>query len=68
MWLNREQGAQTPVMMPSPHLTSTVLREPKKLRPEEAAASPYVYAMANEHQPQTPLPPHSQPQPPMDYK
>ncbi|XP_041949814.1 cohesin subunit SA-2a [Alosa sapidissima] len=65
MWLNREQGAQTPVMLPSPHLTSTVLREPKKLRQEEAGA--YVYAMANEHQPQTPLTPHSQPQPTMDY-
>ncbi|XP_012675064.2 cohesin subunit SA-2-like isoform X2 [Clupea harengus] len=71
MWLNREQGAQTPVMMPLPHLTSTVLREPKKLRQEEA----YVYAMANEHQhqhqqqhqQQAPLTPQSQPQPTMDY-
>ncbi|KAL2095190.1 hypothetical protein ACEWY4_009909 [Coilia grayii] len=73
MWMGREQGPQTPVMMPSPHLTSTVLREPKKLRQEEG----YAYAMPSEPQPHTPLPPHSQPQPqpqpqpqtqpPMDY-
>uniref|UniRef100_A0AAY4ARS7 Cohesin subunit SA n=1 Tax=Denticeps clupeoides TaxID=299321 RepID=A0AAY4ARS7_9TELE len=48
VWLNREQGAQTPVMMPSPHLTSTVLRETKKLRPDEGYMG--VYAMSNEPQ------------------
>uniref|UniRef100_A0A4W4GF16 Cohesin subunit SA n=1 Tax=Electrophorus electricus TaxID=8005 RepID=A0A4W4GF16_ELEEL len=35
VWLNREQALQTPVMMPSPHLTSTVMREPKRLRPDD---------------------------------
>uniref|UniRef100_A0A669CVN1 Cohesin subunit SA n=1 Tax=Oreochromis niloticus TaxID=8128 RepID=A0A669CVN1_ORENI len=29
------QNVQTPVMMHSPHLTSTVLRDPKKMRPED---------------------------------
>ncbi|XP_030638128.1 cohesin subunit SA-2 [Chanos chanos] len=52
VWMGREQGAQTPVMMPSPHLTSTVLRDAKKLRPEEGYMG--VYAMSNEPQP-TPL-------------
>uniref|UniRef100_A0A673GC29 Cohesin subunit SA n=1 Tax=Sinocyclocheilus rhinocerous TaxID=307959 RepID=A0A673GC29_9TELE len=36
VWMSREQSMQTPVMMPSPHLTSTVMREPKHLRPEES--------------------------------
>uniref|UniRef100_A0A8C8H480 Cohesin subunit SA n=1 Tax=Oncorhynchus tshawytscha TaxID=74940 RepID=A0A8C8H480_ONCTS len=36
VWMNREQNVQTPVMMPSPHLSSTVLRDPKKMRPEES--------------------------------
>uniref|UniRef100_A0A672S8J3 Cohesin subunit SA n=1 Tax=Sinocyclocheilus grahami TaxID=75366 RepID=A0A672S8J3_SINGR len=36
VWMSREQSMQTPVMMPSPHLTSTVMREPKRLRPEES--------------------------------
>uniref|UniRef100_A0AAY4ARJ6 Cohesin subunit SA n=1 Tax=Denticeps clupeoides TaxID=299321 RepID=A0AAY4ARJ6_9TELE len=53
VWLNREQGAQTPVMMPSPHLTSTVLRETKKLRPDEGYMG--VYAMSNEPQQHTPM-------------
>uniref|UniRef100_A0A8C4IRP9 Cohesin subunit SA n=1 Tax=Dicentrarchus labrax TaxID=13489 RepID=A0A8C4IRP9_DICLA len=35
-WVNREQNVQTPVMMHSPHLTSTVLRDPKKMRPEDS--------------------------------
>uniref|UniRef100_A0A8D0AUK4 Cohesin subunit SA n=1 Tax=Sander lucioperca TaxID=283035 RepID=A0A8D0AUK4_SANLU len=35
VWMNREQNVQTPVMMHSPHLTSTVLRDPKKMRPED---------------------------------
>ncbi|MGH0188178.1 UNVERIFIED_CONTAM: hypothetical protein FKN15_028284 [Acipenser sinensis] len=29
MWMNREQTLQSPVMMQTPHLTSTVMREPK---------------------------------------
>uniref|UniRef100_A0A8C1JBJ5 Cohesin subunit SA n=1 Tax=Cyprinus carpio TaxID=7962 RepID=A0A8C1JBJ5_CYPCA len=36
VWMNREQSMQTPIMMPSPHLTSTIMREPKRLRPEES--------------------------------
>uniref|UniRef100_A0A8C0YSP2 Cohesin subunit SA n=2 Tax=Cyprinidae TaxID=7953 RepID=A0A8C0YSP2_CYPCA len=36
IWMSREQSMQTPVMMPSPHLTSTIMREPKRLRPEES--------------------------------
>uniref|UniRef100_A0A669DPT7 Cohesin subunit SA n=1 Tax=Oreochromis niloticus TaxID=8128 RepID=A0A669DPT7_ORENI len=36
VWMNREQNVQTPVMMHSPHLTSTVLRDPKKMRPEDS--------------------------------
>ncbi|KPP70893.1 hypothetical protein Z043_110241, partial [Scleropages formosus] len=64
---------QTPVMMPSPHLTSTVMRDPKRLRPEESYMG--VYGMPPEQQqppqpqhaqPQTPQPHH--PQTPMDYK
>uniref|UniRef100_A0A4W6FRR8 Cohesin subunit SA n=1 Tax=Lates calcarifer TaxID=8187 RepID=A0A4W6FRR8_LATCA len=35
VWMNREQNVQTPVMIHSPHLTSTVLRDPKKMRPED---------------------------------
>uniref|UniRef100_A0A8C2ZFV3 Cohesin subunit SA n=1 Tax=Cyclopterus lumpus TaxID=8103 RepID=A0A8C2ZFV3_CYCLU len=35
VWMNREQNMQTPVMMHSPHLTSTVLRDPKKMRQED---------------------------------
>uniref|UniRef100_A0A671YRW1 Cohesin subunit SA n=1 Tax=Sparus aurata TaxID=8175 RepID=A0A671YRW1_SPAAU len=38
VWMNREQNVQTPVMMHSPHLTSTVLRDPKKMRPEDSYA------------------------------
>uniref|UniRef100_A0AAY4ARH3 SCD domain-containing protein n=1 Tax=Denticeps clupeoides TaxID=299321 RepID=A0AAY4ARH3_9TELE len=65
VWLNREQGAQTPVMMPSPHLTSTVLRETKKLRPDEGYMG--VYAMSNEPQQHTPMAPPPHPQAAMDY-
>uniref|UniRef100_A0A8C2ZEQ5 Cohesin subunit SA n=1 Tax=Cyclopterus lumpus TaxID=8103 RepID=A0A8C2ZEQ5_CYCLU len=36
VWMNREQNMQTPVMMHSPHLTSTVLRDPKKMRQEDS--------------------------------
>uniref|UniRef100_A0A8C8K4T7 Cohesin subunit SA n=1 Tax=Oncorhynchus tshawytscha TaxID=74940 RepID=A0A8C8K4T7_ONCTS len=41
VWMNREQNVQTPVMMPSPHLSSTVLRDPKKMRPEESYMGVY---------------------------
>lgn len=74
VWLNREQSMQTPVMMPSPHLTSTVMREPKRLRPEDSYMG--VYTMPPEQQqqqhpqhhthPHTPQPHHHQT--PMDYK
>uniref|UniRef100_A0A673B855 Cohesin subunit SA n=1 Tax=Sphaeramia orbicularis TaxID=375764 RepID=A0A673B855_9TELE len=50
VWMNCEQNVQTPVMMPSPHLTSTVLRDPKKMRPE------------NKQHPHQPVPPQTQEQ------
>uniref|UniRef100_A0A4W4GFM9 SCD domain-containing protein n=1 Tax=Electrophorus electricus TaxID=8005 RepID=A0A4W4GFM9_ELEEL len=53
VWLNREQALQTPVMMPSPHLTSTVMREPKRLRPDDNYMG--VYSMTPEQQQQPPL-------------
>uniref|UniRef100_A0A8C4ING4 Cohesin subunit SA n=1 Tax=Dicentrarchus labrax TaxID=13489 RepID=A0A8C4ING4_DICLA len=49
VWVNREQNVQTPVMMHSPHLTSTVLRDPKKMRPED------------KQHPHQPVPPQQQP-------
>uniref|UniRef100_A0A4W4GFR2 Cohesin subunit SA n=1 Tax=Electrophorus electricus TaxID=8005 RepID=A0A4W4GFR2_ELEEL len=58
VWLNREQALQTPVMMPSPHLTSTVMREPKRLRPDDNYMG--VYSMTPEQQQQPPLPQHTQ--------
>uniref|UniRef100_A0A8C6M527 STAG2 cohesin complex component n=1 Tax=Nothobranchius furzeri TaxID=105023 RepID=A0A8C6M527_NOTFU len=64
-----QQSIQTPVMMPSPHLTSTVMRDPKRGRDDSYMG---VYALPHE-QPQ----PHQHPQhhqqtpqhhqPPMDY-
>ncbi|XP_048369702.1 cohesin subunit SA-2 [Sphaerodactylus townsendi] len=54
MWMNREQTMHTPVMMQTPPLTSTIMREPKRLRPEESYMG--VYPMQAEHH-----------QPPMDY-
>ncbi|XP_041930372.1 cohesin subunit SA-2 isoform X3 [Alosa alosa] len=59
MWLNREQTMQTPVMMPSPHLTSTAMRDPKRMRPEDSYMG--VYGMAPDQSQQPPTP---QPQPP----
>uniref|UniRef100_A0A8C2A7D4 Cohesin subunit SA n=1 Tax=Cyprinus carpio TaxID=7962 RepID=A0A8C2A7D4_CYPCA len=50
VWMNREQSMQTPIMMPSPHLTSTIMREPKRLRPEES----YMGTPQPQHH-QTPL-------------
>lgn len=55
MWMNREQTMHTPVMMQTPQLTSTIMREPKRLRPEESYMG--VYPMQPEHH-----------QPPLDYK
>ncbi|XP_053555095.1 cohesin subunit SA-2 [Bombina bombina] len=52
MWLNREQTMNTPVMMQTPQLTSTIMRDPKRLRPEENYMP--VYPMQPEHH-QTPL-------------
>uniref|UniRef100_A0A3B4D744 Cohesin subunit SA n=1 Tax=Pygocentrus nattereri TaxID=42514 RepID=A0A3B4D744_PYGNA len=74
VWLNRDQSMQTPVMMPSPHLTSTVMRDTKRLRPEDSYMG--VYTMPPEQQqpqpppqhhapPQTPQPHHHQT--PLDY-
>uniref|UniRef100_A0A671YPY1 Cohesin subunit SA n=1 Tax=Sparus aurata TaxID=8175 RepID=A0A671YPY1_SPAAU len=58
VWMNREQNVQTPVMMHSPHLTSTVLRDPKKMRPEDSYAA--AYAMPTEQHPHQPVPPQQQ--------
>ncbi|XP_024287314.1 cohesin subunit SA-2 [Oncorhynchus tshawytscha] len=65
VWMNQEQNVQTPVMMPSPHLTSTVLRDPKKMRPEESYMG--VYAMTSEQQHQQLPPQQHHHQTPMDY-
>ncbi|TKS83482.1 THO complex subunit 2 [Collichthys lucidus] len=58
VWMNREQNVQTPVMMHSPHLTSTVLRDPKKMRPEESFAA--AYTMPTEQHPHQPVTPQQQ--------
>uniref|UniRef100_A0A4W6FQH7 Cohesin subunit SA n=1 Tax=Lates calcarifer TaxID=8187 RepID=A0A4W6FQH7_LATCA len=50
VWMNREQNVQTPVMIHSPHLTSTVLRDPKKMRPEDSFTAAYTMP-AEQHQP-----------------
>uniref|UniRef100_A0A7N6AR19 Cohesin subunit SA n=1 Tax=Anabas testudineus TaxID=64144 RepID=A0A7N6AR19_ANATE len=55
VWMNREQNVQTPVMMHSPHLTSTVLKDPKKMRAEDSYSG--AYAMPTEQHPQQPVPP-----------
>uniref|UniRef100_A0A672SA58 STAG2 cohesin complex component n=1 Tax=Sinocyclocheilus grahami TaxID=75366 RepID=A0A672SA58_SINGR len=65
VWMSREQSMQTPVMMPSPHLTSTVMREPKRLRPEESYMGVYTMTPDQQQQhahPQTPQPQHHQTQ------
>uniref|UniRef100_A0A8D3B2H2 Cohesin subunit SA n=1 Tax=Scophthalmus maximus TaxID=52904 RepID=A0A8D3B2H2_SCOMX len=65
VWMNREQNVQTPVMMLSPHLSSTILRDPKKMRPEEN------YTMPEEQHPPQPVPTqqqsHQHHQAAMDY-
>uniref|UniRef100_A0A8B9KH26 Cohesin subunit SA n=1 Tax=Astyanax mexicanus TaxID=7994 RepID=A0A8B9KH26_ASTMX len=69
MWLNREQSMQTPVMMPSPHLTSTVMRDPKRLRPEDSYMGVYTMPPEQQQQPQPPPPPqhHTHPQTPQPH-
>uniref|UniRef100_A0AAR2JQ12 Cohesin subunit SA n=1 Tax=Pygocentrus nattereri TaxID=42514 RepID=A0AAR2JQ12_PYGNA len=59
VWLNRDQSMQTPVMMPSPHLTSTVMRDTKRLRPEDSYMG--VYTMPPEQQQPQPPPQHHAP-------
>ncbi|XP_068572420.1 cohesin subunit SA-2a isoform X2 [Cebidichthys violaceus] len=54
VWMNREQNVQTPVMMHSPHLTSTVLRDPKKMRPEDSYTA--AFTMPAEQHPHQPVP------------
>uniref|UniRef100_A0A673HQZ4 Cohesin subunit SA n=1 Tax=Sinocyclocheilus rhinocerous TaxID=307959 RepID=A0A673HQZ4_9TELE len=56
-----QSGPHTPVMMSSPHIVSTVMRDAKKLRPEQGYMG--VYSMSNET-PHTPLQPQHQH---MDY-
>uniref|UniRef100_A0A8C9SZ53 STAG2 cohesin complex component n=1 Tax=Scleropages formosus TaxID=113540 RepID=A0A8C9SZ53_SCLFO len=73
MWINQQQTVQTPVMISSPHLTSTVLRDPKRIRPEESYMVYPVPPEQQQQQIQQPSPqvqpPQSQPhQIPMDYK
>uniref|UniRef100_A0A3Q4HRP3 Cohesin subunit SA n=1 Tax=Neolamprologus brichardi TaxID=32507 RepID=A0A3Q4HRP3_NEOBR len=48
---------QQPIlMMHSPHLTSTVLRDPKKMRPEDSFTA--TFTMPAEQHPHQPVPPH----------
>ncbi|XP_024921318.1 cohesin subunit SA-2 [Cynoglossus semilaevis] len=61
VWMNREHSVQTPVMMHSPHLTSTVLREPKKMRPEDGYTTPYTMP-TDQHPHRSPVPPQQQQQ------
>uniref|UniRef100_A0A8C7Y6Z9 Cohesin subunit SA n=1 Tax=Oryzias sinensis TaxID=183150 RepID=A0A8C7Y6Z9_9TELE len=60
---------QTPVMMPSPHLTSTAMRDPKRSRDDGYMG---VYPLPHEQPPPHPHPQHHQQTPqhhqtPMDY-
>ncbi|KAM8897811.1 cohesin subunit SA-2-like isoform 4-T4 [Spinachia spinachia] len=69
VWMNREQNAQTPLMIHSPHLTSTVLRDPKKMRPEDGYAA--AFTMPTEQHPHQPSPlqqpPHHPHEAAIDY-
>ncbi|KAM4726572.1 cohesin subunit SA-2-like [Anableps anableps] len=69
VWMNREQSVPTPVMMHSPHLTSTVLRDPKRMRPEDSYAT--TFSMPAEQHLHQALPPqqlpHHQHQAAIDY-
>ncbi|XP_062917012.1 cohesin subunit SA-2 isoform X1 [Mobula hypostoma] len=49
-WINREHSLQSPIMTQTPQLTSTIMREPKRLRPEEESYMG-VYQMPQHHQP-----------------
>lgn len=70
VWMNREQSVSTPMMMHSPHLTSTVLRDPKRMRPEESCTA--AFFMPTEQHHQQPATPQQQPlhqhQAAIDYK
>uniref|UniRef100_A0A8C7YJS9 Cohesin subunit SA n=1 Tax=Oryzias sinensis TaxID=183150 RepID=A0A8C7YJS9_9TELE len=59
----RLQSVSTPLMMHSPHLTSTVLRDPKKMRQEQSCTTAFI--MPTEQHQQQPL--HQQ-QAAIDYK
>uniref|UniRef100_A0A8C7YMI1 Cohesin subunit SA n=1 Tax=Oryzias sinensis TaxID=183150 RepID=A0A8C7YMI1_9TELE len=58
VWMNREQSVSTPLMMHSPHLTSTVLRDPKKMRQEQSCTTAFI--MPTEQHQQQPLHQHTQ--------
>ncbi|KAM9375919.1 cohesin subunit SA-2 isoform 2-T2 [Pholidichthys leucotaenia] len=64
-----QQSMQTPVMMPSPHLTSTAMRDPKRARDDSYMA---VYPIPHDQQQPHQHPQHHQQTPqhhqtPMDY-
>uniref|UniRef100_A0A1A8CXU0 Stromal antigen 2a n=1 Tax=Nothobranchius kadleci TaxID=1051664 RepID=A0A1A8CXU0_NOTKA len=69
VWLNREQSVPTPVMMHSPHLTSTVLRDLKQMRPEDSFTPTFtIPAQQHLHQALPPQQlPHLQHQAAIDY-
>lgn len=65
-----QQSMQTPVMMPSPHLTSTAMRDPKRGRDDSYMG---VYSLPHDQQQPHQHPQHHQQTPqhhqtPMDYK
>uniref|UniRef100_A0A8C3ALF2 STAG2 cohesin complex component n=1 Tax=Cyclopterus lumpus TaxID=8103 RepID=A0A8C3ALF2_CYCLU len=65
-----QQSMQTPVMLPSPHLTSTAMRDPKRGRDDSFMG---VYPLPQDQQQPHQLPQHHQQTPqhiqtPMDYK
>lgn len=65
-----QQSIQTPVMLPSPHLTSTAMRDPKRGRDDSYMG---VYALPHEQPQPHQHPQHHQQTPqhhqtPMDYK
>lgn len=65
-----QQSLQTPVMLPSPHLTSTAMRDPKRAREDSFMG---VYPLPHDQQQPHQLPQHHQQTPqhhqtPMDYK
>uniref|UniRef100_A0AAX7VXY0 Cohesin subunit SA n=1 Tax=Astatotilapia calliptera TaxID=8154 RepID=A0AAX7VXY0_ASTCA len=65
-----QQSMQTPVMMPSPHLTSTAMRDPKRARDDSFMG---VYPLPHDQQQPHQHPQHHQPTPQhhqasMDYK